>query len=138
MSNPESMKSCYDCCQLKVSDFVCRAYQGKLTVEEKKKALRVIGAVLLIVGCLFFMGCSKSRSCKLLPTLACMFAVGLSLKFACRVKKSLKKKDEDIKDLRNEITTLNFRIDQQNELFLKEISRLQKLVNEKVGANNSK
>eukprot|EP00331_Platyophrya_macrostoma_P002664 CAMPEP_0176424190 /NCGR_PEP_ID=MMETSP0127-20121128/10701_1 /TAXON_ID=938130 /ORGANISM="Platyophrya macrostoma, Strain WH" /LENGTH=50 /DNA_ID=CAMNT_0017805223 /DNA_START=316 /DNA_END=468 /DNA_ORIENTATION=+ len=48
--------------------------------------------------------------------------------------KSLKKKEEEIKDLQSEIKTLNFRIDQQNELFLKEIARLQKLVNEKTAS----
>ena len=139
MADAKQNNAC--CCQykMKVTDFLCRGVQGKLTDMEKKKALKVTGIVLVVFVslCLFEYTMKRGGArCGVLPMLAVIVAIGFAGKFCCKVKKALKKKDEEIKDLQNEIKTLNFRIDQQNELFLKEMSRLQKLVNERTGAKS--
>ena len=53
-------------------------------------------------------------------------------KLPFRFRDYLKKQDQDIKELQKEVNFMHATLDRQNEIFLSEISAMQRLVNEKI------
>lgn len=128
--------------QSRSSHFIGRVLDGTLTNEAKKNifhVLQIIGIILFITAGLYSFW--NPRFSKKRETMRYLFAITtilyvVSLPF--KIKKYWKKQAEIITDLQSEVKILNFKIDQQNELFLKEISRLQKLVNDRAAPEKAK
>lgn len=135
--NQQQLNSC--CCQTKAKakEFVDRALQRKLTRKEGKQIALAITVLLLAI--LALQNRCVWRFVVWHPFITIFAAVVVSKAMAgiYRLTVHLKQRDQTIGDLQAEVKTLNFKIDQQNELFLKEISRLQNYVALKTSAQAS-
>ena len=128
-----------NCCD---SNWLCRVLEGNLTNEERKCLLQVfkwVGITMfLIAGLYSFMNPRYSSKREIVRYLFVITSIGFLISLPFKARSSMKKQSEVINDLKGEIKILNFKIEQQNELFLKEISRLQRLVNERTSTELSK